>query len=685
MTTVKKKWIRRIVSALFGKQWIRRIVSALFVVAVIATLYGIYVVFYRPLPSPLVVGDIYRPPQGWDDESRRWYYSASQGTLVIPFDWFIALEQPNSRQSIIADDYVTRFRLIPNPDRQFNPDGLPVGVTKATHPVDGSQWVSFTCAMCHTGQLTYRGMAVRIDGAPSQQDFNSFTQEMVLSLGLTRFIPTRFHRFAKRVLKEDYTPAGAADLWSQLREFIRSNGTKALVQKVDKIYPTDSGFGRVDALGTGANGMMYQLSPKNELPSNAPVSNPPLWWTHDYDWVQSVAAIEQPLGRNMVEAMGVNAYVDLTGGLGNIAPLTGTQKAGSKPEELYLSNVELKNMYLMETMLSALQPPEWPESILGKIDRVRAERGRKLYQETVFQNAMTPQEEQLFPAPGEQPAKGLCGRCHNPTVLPPNEYGKQIIKLKMYKLDVIGTSAFDAQNFAARNVLLTGLVKDQIKEDSIGIGEALGTFSTNVQNRIWDTLWAKQGYLFFPGDSKADIPRYQGFRPNNFRAPLGYPARPMGGYWATAPFLHGGSVPTLYHLLSPATERPVKFYTGNLEYDPVHVGYASGKFRGGFLYDTRTDGNGNGGHEFRNAPKGTPGVIGPALSRDQRLDIIEYMKVINDFPPALWSTEETASRQAAIRMWHQDYRPPPGHTAADESERAARWIESGTLIEGGDQ
>jgi hypothetical protein len=654
---------------------IRRVVSALAILATVAVLYGIYYLFFLPLPSPLGPGDIYRPNQGWDDESRRWYYSSSQGTLVIPYDWFIALEQPDSRQSIIADDYVTRFRLIPNPDPQFNPDYLPVGVTKATHPVDGRAWVSFTCAMCHTGQINYRGMSMRIDGGPAQQDFNAYTQAMIKSLALTRFIPTRFYRFAKRVLKENYTASSAATLWSDLKGFIKSNGSRILQQQHNKIYPTASGFGRVDALGTGANGMMYQLNPKNEVPSNAPVSNPPLWWTHDYDWVQSVAAIEQPLGRNMVEAMGVNAYVDLTGGAGNIAPIGITQVPGSKPQELYLSSVEMRNMYLMERMLSALQPPEWPEQILGKVDRARAERGRLLYEEAVFQNALSPQEEQLFPDPDETaPRRGLCARCHGPTLTPPNEYKRRYIRLKMYKLAVIGTSGFDAINFNARKPLLSGILQKQLGKDQLGIGEALQTFSDGVQQRRWAELWKKQGFLFFPGDSMADIPLYQGFRPNRFRAPLGYPARPMGGYWATAPFLHNGSVPNLYQLLGPANERPAKFYTGNLEFDPIHVGYVSEKFRGGFQFDTRTDGNGNGGHEFRDAAKGTPGVIGPALTRDQRLDIIEYMKVINDFPSGYLGDEEKKARQEGVRSWHQGYQQYPRANATSESEKAARHV-----------
>ena len=51
-----------------------------------------------------------------------------------------------------------------------------------------------------------------------------------------------------------------------------------------------------------------------------------------------------------------------------------------------------------------------------------------------------------------------------------------------------------------------------------------------------------------------------------------YRAKTLVGIWATAPFLHNGSVPTLYDLLRPAAERPVTFPTGQREYDPVKLG-----------------------------------------------------------------------------------------------------------------
>ncbi|HEX3154644.1 MAG TPA: di-heme-cytochrome C peroxidase, partial [Candidatus Angelobacter sp.] len=109
------------------------------------------------------------------------------------------------------------------------------------------------------------------------------------------------------------------------------------------------------------------------------------------------------------------------------------------------------------------------------------------------------------------------------------------------------------------------------------------------------------------------------------RATAIYKARPLNGIWAVAPYLHNGSVPNLYALLSPQSERPDKFWTGSKKFDPVKVGYDTSELKGGYLYDIANPGNSNKGHEFKDRPKGN-GVIGPALSPDDRWAIIEYLK-----------------------------------------------------------
>jgi hypothetical protein len=84
----------------------------------------------------------------------------------------------------------------------------------------------------------------------------------------------------------------------------------------------------------------------------------------------------------------------------------------------------------------------------------------------------------------------------------------------------------------------------------------------------------------------------------------GYNALPLTGLWAQAPYLHNGSVPTLYHLLMPS-ERPVVFMKSRLDFDPEKVGFfwdanleqPSG-IKEGYLYDTAsTPAISNAGHD----------------------------------------------------------------------------------------
>ena len=60
------------------------------------------------------------------------------------------------------------------------------------------------------------------------------------------------------------------------------------------------------------------------------------------------------------------------------------------------------------------------------------------------------------------------------------------------------------------------------------------------------------------------------------RATAGYQAPPLDGIWATAPYLHNGSVPTVYHVLN-SKARPRRFTrsyrTDRDAYDPAHLGW----------------------------------------------------------------------------------------------------------------
>ena len=106
-----------------------------------------------------------------------------------------------------------------------------------------------------------------------------------------------------------------------------------------------------------------------------------------------------------------------------------------------------------------------------------------------------------------------------------------------------------------------------------------------------------------------------------------YVARPLVSVWATAPYLHNASVPTIYHLLLPAKDRPKIFSVGQREYDPVKLGYVidpkgipPAQIPLLFEINTTASGNLNIGHE---GPE-----YGTDLKDDQRFDLLEYLKTL---------------------------------------------------------
>jgi cytochrome c553 len=119
-------------------------------------------------------------------------------------------------------------------------------------------------------------------------------------------------------------------------------------------------------------------------------------------------------------------------------------------------------------------------------------------------------------------------------------------------------------------------------------------------------------------------------KPYPLRYNEGYQAPPLDGVWATAPYLHNGSVPTLWALLKSA-DRPKLFTrsyrTGKEDYDDQHIGWKfttldevprqATKAQLRAIYDTTKPGRSNAGHTY-----------GDKLSDDERKAVIEYLKTL---------------------------------------------------------
>lgn len=117
----------------------------------------------------------------------------------------------------------------------------------------------------------------------------------------------------------------------------------------------------------------------------------------------------------------------------------------------------------------------------------------------------------------------------------------------------------------------------------------------------------------------------------------GYFAPKLWGVWARFPYLHNGSVPTLYHMMLPPAQRPIAFsmeeageaYRYNKELGGLTLlkdkelkrAIAQAKRGSRDIYLTTNEGLSNQGHYFEK--------YFDVLTHEDRLSIVEYLKSLN--------------------------------------------------------
>lgn len=516
--------------------------------------------------------------QGWGPAETLWYYHADQGSTLMPYDVLVKLEQAGSERPFISAEHMTRFRVLNQHPTPNNPDGLPVGFTR-----HGDQ-VGLTCAACHTSQINYRGTAIRIDGAPAMFDMIGMFSELSAAMTATLADEAKLGRFAAAL------PGGGED--EAGRAAARAVLTRTLEFFTDyqasNRATTREGFGRLDAIGRIINQTIrFTSSAKNGLELNAPASYPLLWDAPRHDYVQWVgfAGNSGPgsLGRNAGEVIGVFGQIEVK--------RYETEQAAKKG---YKSTIEGHALVAMEESLRKLQSPVWPEELLPAIDRPLAARGEKLY--------------------GEH-----CVRCH--ASIDRDDPRRKVVAM-VTAIDVVGTDPMEARNLVGARAP-SGVLEGAISPK----GERYGATMSGLEllgdlvsrSLAAQPVAAAQAVVNakLHGIEKTDRQGEHREDPNDPAAALlTYKARPLNGAWASGPYLHNGSVPTLYDLLRPAKQRPTRFAVGRWEYDPKKVGRVT-EGTAPEVFDTSLTGNSNAGHEY-----------GTALAEEDRWALVEYLKTL---------------------------------------------------------
>ncbi|MGR9087639.1 MAG: di-heme-cytochrome C peroxidase [Gammaproteobacteria bacterium] len=587
----------------------------------------------------------------WTDSERLKFYSQDQGSRLMPLQWFRALKQADGKPFI--EDSLTRYGYLPN---AANPvKDLPVGFT-----VNGDS-VGMTCAACHARDIEVEGKTYRIDGAPAIADFQSFAADLDSAVDHTLNDQKIFDAFAAAVLGGSPSTRQKNRLHKEVSDwFLPYHTIMSIALPKDKPW----GPARLDAVGMIFNrlaGLDIGAGPDRIIRSNirradTPVRYPFIWNAPIQDKTQWPGFADNGnellgLARNYGEVVGV--FADF------YPKKTPWRLLGV--DYLAHNSANFDGLKSLEESVKKIGPPEWPWK-QGKwaVDAKLAQEGKLIYESAT------------------KTESGGCIACHGIRGGIP----RALHKTWATPLCHVGTDAreFDLFGWTVDTGVLAGAkipfleeplkAKDELAVRVLGVagmgtllqytkspktldlelkaqtdlglierlaGEAEAAKDRKIR-KITEQLLKRQAEMVTPENSvlegayrgmKADVDMAQtgGYAcKDKFTDPspaVAYESRVLQGIWATAPYLHNGSVPTLAALLEPVQNRPVEFKVGPA-YDPEKVGLAVEQTKFDYVLKT-TDceganiksGNSRCGHEF-----------GTRLSKEEKAALLEYLKIL---------------------------------------------------------
>jgi hypothetical protein len=590
----------------------------------------------QPVVAPAQVSYL---SQGWSPAIREAFHYTPQGSELVPYYWFLNLVEPDGH-TLFKDD-LDRFgvvydRLTPDPGH-LNPDGLPIGFvqqqeTQSLGPVAEKRWLGLTCAACHTGELVPKGGSgalkqgtIIIDGAPARIDVAAMLTQLRASVSATQSDPVRLRVLAQKVLSAG-DGSSVADIETRFKQY---------AQDLNRMLPlylpkTPGGPGRLDCIGAIFNRICsYDIKGQGGPPArlDAPVNFPFIWYTNRQDHIQWFGGVPnsawlERLARNTGEVCGVFARVD-------VDPARGLKG--------YASSINATGLGRIDAYVNSLAAPKWTD-VFPAPDASAVGRGCKVFVHT----CQTGGCHQDLAAAGAistvRPTPLLQDPQNNPWNLPDLDTDPNNTRLVHEAVSGTGVlqgrpmNMVEGQRFGSTAPSLT-LLNYVVAGSLLGhAGPLLDAYVEHLlhdprQGRNWlsKATWAqafsarqKAGAAISKKslssvDLRDDFNRSQ----TGFDAMSdGYESRSLNGIWATAPYLHNGSVPNLFELLWP-DKRESRFYIGSLVYDPVKAGYVSDGSAGGQLFDTSLPGNSNRGHTY-----------GSSLTAGQKSDLLAYLKTL---------------------------------------------------------
>jgi hypothetical protein len=554
---------------------------------------------------------------GISSNDRLVYYNASQGIYYLPYDVIASLSRPIPTELKLYDelffDNPERLGLIANPLNANNP---PIGITVSSDP-EFVPMYGISCATCHTSLIVNsQKTAFLVDGSGSKFAIDRLIKEMVTSLALTMANPFEFNRFYDRYKKRaklaeypesiyEFDLISDTDSYQNLSQALTNNDENIDNQLLNfdnrinlelggnyvpttlgyAVFPTanqlnsrakmffylskrlawflkqakyakshdmtaPSGLGRGDPWSSTKNmyADLFAKQPEKFWPqiASGPIDTPFIWKYEDAKWIFTTGTTNSMVERNFAQGIAL---------LADFNPQT------------YETTVSLRKLEQIQQFTRWVQPPVWPEDILGPIDQQKAAAGKSLFQQHCL-NCHNPKQE-TYRGPGSIEYNYLNVETDD------SYYQAQIEDFYGQKfIDNVLTQVMGQVKLAAR--------------DNEGIVN-LSIFEVGRTPVIWRQ----------PTDNKIA-------------------AKPLWGIWATAPYLHNGSVLNMRELLSHPELRLTAFHVGSIEYDAKNMGFHNKQTAYSTLLETNCQkcrGNSNKGHNY-----------GTHLTTLQKDNLIEFLK-----------------------------------------------------------
>lgn len=563
-----------------------------------------------PPPVPFVDLDV-----GLDSAETEVWRFTSEGSDLVPVDLLRAMKDFETGRLYV--DALDHYGFLPSPVSTANPYGLPVGWTTEVPNYAtalGLDFVGLNCSACHSGQIEHGEKAMRIDGAPNMADIEALALSAKSSAEKMLEDPIELFLFVHRLLSLEPPPGAegrslAEDLPEEVRQFLAKHAEA--VQNDDPTEPEDllaRGAGEVfgKILTEEADGQATELA--NELLATLERVGEAEQKTRHlasiFDRLRDLAALlrnrlqlgmralhaiesSQAPGPGRDDPWGIIRNVLFGSGTELTAPTSipalyyggqfgwyhadgntnsvmqrdiaqAVALGGFVDPETGQSSLRPRQIWALEALMRKMGSPAWPSDVFGEPDTAKVAQGQALFEQH-------------------------CQSCHHAH------------EGQLMPLDAIGTDPNRAENFLKR-------------QDGVPFHEAIATEVGKLENTVFEQA----------GITPEEAAEHEVNGPPVWRATGEYQSRLLSGIWSTAPYLHNGSVPSLYDLLLPVAQRPTSFQLGSRQYDPEKVGYVQEATDGTtFTFESSSTGGSNAGHEY-----------GTELSDEERRALVEYLKTL---------------------------------------------------------